>query len=266
VQRDRRINRRQQGDLGEASAVEWLLSKNAVVLVPFGHSPDYDLAAQVGDQLLRVQVKTSTQVSMGPDGHRRSSVALATSGGNRSWDGTRKLIDPTRFDYLYVHTGGGRRWFIPAAALDGHSSIVLGGPKYCEYEIEPGRPITELVYGDTPSIESTARPGGVSKRSTDGDCKSSGSAFAGSNPASPISTARPVEPTKYERKLGQSGQAVINQKRRITIPQRAFFEAGLENGGRVRVRADGPGRVVLEQIGLPVWARSDDSGAKRPCR
>jgi hypothetical protein len=49
---------------------------------------------------------------------------------------------------------------------------------------------------------------------------------------------------------------VINQKRRITIPQRAFFESGFENGRRVRVRSDGPGRIVLEQIELPEWARS----------
>jgi hypothetical protein len=65
-----------------------------------------------------------------------------------------------------------------------------------------------------------------------------------------------VKPTSYERKLGQSGQAVINQKRRITIPQKPFFESGFQNGARVRVRSDGPGRVVIEQIELPDWAKS----------
>jgi hypothetical protein len=65
-----------------------------------------------------------------------------------------------------------------------------------------------------------------------------------------------VKPTRYERKLGQNGQAVINQKRRVTIPQLAFFEAGFENGGRVRVSSDGPGRIVLEQIELPAWVQS----------
>jgi hypothetical protein len=60
---------------------------------------------------------------------------------------------------------------------------------------------------------------------------------------------------------------VINQKRRITIPQRPFFEAGFENGGRVRVRSDGPGRIVLEQIELPDWARSAKAGsAKKAAR
>jgi hypothetical protein len=54
---------------------------------------------------------------------------------------------------------------------------------------------------------------------------------------------------------------VINQKRRITIPQRPFFEAGLENGSTVRVRSDGPGRVVLEQVELPAWARPDEAAS-----
>jgi bifunctional DNA-binding transcriptional regulator/antitoxin component of YhaV-PrlF toxin-antitoxin module len=41
---------------------------------------------------------------------------------------------------------------------------------------------------------------------------------------------------------------VIWGKRRITIPMRAFEDAGLELGERLRVRADGPGRIVLERI------------------
>src|SRR4051794_2665642 len=86
--------------------------------------------------------------------------------------------------------------------------------------------------------------------------------FAGSTPASPIASPRRVNPTKYERKPGQRGEAVINQKRRITIPQRPFFEAGFANGGKVRARADGPGRIVIEQIELPAWARKP-TGAER---
>ncbi|MGH2924128.1 MAG: hypothetical protein ACRDKH_08895 [Solirubrobacterales bacterium] len=76
-----------------------------------------------------------------------------------------------------------------------------------------------------------------------------------------------MKPTNYERKLGQSGQAVINQKRRITIPQRPFFDAGFQNGSRVRVRSQGPGRILLEQIVLPAWARNgaaDDMSEDEP--
>lgn len=55
---------------------------------------------------------------------------------------------------------------------------------------------------------------------------------------------------------------MINQKRRMTIPQRAFFDAGFENGSRVRVRSDGPGRLVVEQIELPGWARPNEAKPK----
>jgi Holliday junction resolvase-like predicted endonuclease len=59
VRMDRLINRRQQGDLGEASAIEWLTSVGATVSVPLGHSPDYDLIAQLAGRLMRIQVKTT---------------------------------------------------------------------------------------------------------------------------------------------------------------------------------------------------------------
>ncbi len=87
---ERRINRRQQGDLGEASAIEWLTGMGAVVLTPIGHSPDFDLVAYTNGRLLRVQVKTSTQRLTMPTGETRSPVTLATSGGNQSWNGTTK--------------------------------------------------------------------------------------------------------------------------------------------------------------------------------
>src|SRR5215213_4065217 len=111
---DRLINRRQQGDLGEASAIEWLTRQGAVVLLPLGHSPDYDLVADLGGELLRIQAKTSTQRARTPEGHERFPVMIATNGGNQSWSGITKRFDPSRFDFLFVVTGTGRRWFVPA--------------------------------------------------------------------------------------------------------------------------------------------------------
>jgi bifunctional DNA-binding transcriptional regulator/antitoxin component of YhaV-PrlF toxin-antitoxin module len=49
---------------------------------------------------------------------------------------------------------------------------------------------------------------------------------------------------------------VINQKRRVTLPQSALLDAGLRDGDYVAARADGEGRIVLEKIGLPVWAEA----------
>jgi Holliday junction resolvase-like predicted endonuclease len=131
-----RLSPRRQGDLGELSAMEWLGSQGYGVSFPIGHSPDYDLIAEDGDELLRVQVKTSTR-------HRndRWEVMLCTRGGNRSWNGVVKLFSASRCDRLFVLVADGRRWFIPADAIAGGTGVILGGPKYAEFEVGPGRPL-----------------------------------------------------------------------------------------------------------------------------
>ena len=173
----RLINRSRQGDLGEASAVEWLTRRGAVVSSPAGHSPDYDLVADLGEGLLRVQVKTSTQACRTADGNVRFPVMIATTGGNQSWTRRVKRFDPSRFDALFVLVGCGRRWFLPSCHVEAGNVLTLGGRKYSEFEIEATEPIADLVYGAGAAALDCSTRGGVSKRSTDGDCKSSGSAF-----------------------------------------------------------------------------------------
>jgi hypothetical protein len=133
---EQRWTPRNQGDAGELSAIIWFKSKGAAVFMPLGHSPDYDMVADFGQRALRVQVKTSTYFA-----NERYGVTLATRGGNQSWSGLVKVLDPSRCDCLFVHVGDGRRWFIPSSELGGGSGIVLGGPKYADYEIEPGEPL-----------------------------------------------------------------------------------------------------------------------------
>src|SRR6476620_2694743 len=86
--RERAVNRRVQGDLGEFSAMEWLASKGALVWIPLGHSPDVDLMAELNGRLVRIQVKTSTYktetpaaISVGKLPSRR--VVVHTVGRNR---------------------------------------------------------------------------------------------------------------------------------------------------------------------------------------
>ena len=134
------MNPRQQGDLGEQSAVEWLWSQGYPVFVPFGHSPDIDLIALIDDRVVRVQVKTS-----GFYVNDRWSVAVCIRGGNQSWNKIVKRFGQERGDYLFVLVGDGRRWFIPASVVEGTTSIALGGPKYAEFEVERGRPFVTLA-------------------------------------------------------------------------------------------------------------------------
>ena len=133
-------NPRRQGDLGEQSAVEWLWSRGYPIAIPLGHSPDYDLVAEIDGRLVRIQVKTATFARGG-----RFEVALCTTGGNQSWNGLVKRFSSERCDWLFVLVADGRRWFIPARAVAGGNRIKLGGPKYAAYEVEPGRPLTETL-------------------------------------------------------------------------------------------------------------------------
>jgi hypothetical protein len=248
---ERKINRRQQGDLGEASAIEWLTSVGAAVLIPFGHSPDFDLVAEANGRLLRIQVKTSTQSAVTPDGHPRSVVTLATRGGNQSWNGITKRLDPSRVDYLFALTGDGRRWFIPSTVLQARSSIALGGPKYSEFEIEPGRPIHALVYAADPALESDSPSGEYPSGQRTAPVKRQAQPSQVRILPPPFRPRVGFQPSKYDRKPGRSGEAVVNQKRRVTIPRHACIEAGLQDGDRLRVRSNGDGRVLLERIEPP---------------
>jgi PD-(D/E)XK endonuclease len=134
---------RGQGDQGERSAMLWFGQRGAAVFMPVFHSPDFDLIADWGQGLARVQVKTSTCFING-----RWEVTLCTRGGNRSWNGLVKYLDRSRYDYLFVVVRDGRRWFVPASNVGGGAGILLGGPKYAPFEIDAGEPL------GVPSIDS----------------------------------------------------------------------------------------------------------------
>lgn len=252
--RERLINRSRQGDLGEASAIEWLTSKGALVWIPLGHSPDVDLVAEVEGRLLRVQVKTTTQRETTPDGHERWSASVATNGGNQSWTRVAKRFDSRCVDFLFVLVGDGRRWFIPADAVESTVGLKLAGTKYSEFEIEATNPILEAVYG----------PDSTRSRIHGPDRGSAGVGEPGRSVKSvathewvrfppPPSLSAPPRGGKpsHERKLGRAGQAIVRGKRQMTLPAKPYTEAGLSVGDRVRFRADGPGRIILERIVQP---------------
>jgi hypothetical protein len=199
---------------------------------------------------LLVHVKTSTH-RIENDSWR---VEISTRGGNQSWSGVVKYFDSSRCDFLFVHVGDGRRWLIPSQVIDCKSGLTLGGPKYSQFEVEPGRPLTAnsgAVQSDSLGEYRSGQTGRPVK------ALAQPSQVRILPPPSRLPAKSGFRPSKYERKLGRSGQAVINQKRRVTIPQSAFLSAGLQPGDRVRARSDGPGRVILEQLELPAWARSD---------
>jgi len=66
---------------------------------------------------------------------------LCTRGGNQSWNRVVEYFSVSRCDSLFVVVADDRRWFTPADAVGGGSGIPLGGPKYADFEVEPGRPL-----------------------------------------------------------------------------------------------------------------------------
>jgi PD-(D/E)XK endonuclease len=131
------VHPRTQGDLGEASAIEWLTRQGAVVCKPLFHSPHFDLVAEMAGRLVRIEVKTTIRPTPAGNWH----AMICTRGGNQSWSGTTKRFDPQKCDFVFVVTGDGRRWFIPATRIEASTAIVLGCRKYAEFEIEPTGPL-----------------------------------------------------------------------------------------------------------------------------
>jgi PD-(D/E)XK nuclease superfamily protein len=147
---------REQGDIGELSAMCWLASRGAHVAVPVGCSPHWDLMAELDGRVVRVQVKTSRCYV-----RKRWDVTLCTRGGNQSWNGIVKRLDASRYDYLFVLVADGRRWFIPSNRVEGGSGLRLGGPKYAEFEVDRGDPIPgALGSADASTIDSLEPSGG----------------------------------------------------------------------------------------------------------
>lgn len=130
------LSPREQGDIGELAALDFFIREGSRVYLPWGHSPDVDLIAERHGWLVRVQVKTSTVRQE----NGRYLVSLATRGGNQSWNKIVKRFSCQRCDALFAALSDGRRWLIPADHVEGGTAVVLGGPKYAEWEVEPWRP------------------------------------------------------------------------------------------------------------------------------
>jgi Holliday junction resolvase-like predicted endonuclease len=224
--------------MGELSAMEWLASRGARIYLPLGHSPDVDLIAELNGRLLRVEVKTSTSRR----NHGGWEVVIATRGGNQSWSGLVKHFEASRCEYLFVHVGDGRRWFIPTGALDGRTGITLGGPKYSEFEIEAGRPL-----GPHASLESLIHPGERRSGRAGPDCKFGAKVLRG------FESLLPHHPdvrggTDPSSGVRLSSPTRVSANHQVTIPSTPFGEAGLRVGDRLRVEALDDGVVVLTRI------------------
>ena len=128
------LTTRRQGDLGEVSALDWLMRLGVFTWIGAGicRAP---LRGRSWANA-RQERKTCASRRRGPNGGGSYQVQLATRGGNQSWGGTSKLFDTSRCDYVFVAVGDGRRLFIPAVQIVAKHGIVVGGAAWRHFEVE----------------------------------------------------------------------------------------------------------------------------------
>jgi hypothetical protein len=117
----KRPNPKKQGELGVAAAVNWFVQNGYVVSIPLVDSQRYDLVVDDGNQLQRVQVKTTTHKNR----HLRYVVELRTMGGNRSGQ-TIKFFNPEEVELLFVLADDHSTYLVPSKDLRNKSTISLG--------------------------------------------------------------------------------------------------------------------------------------------
>ncbi len=190
--RERLINRRQQGDLGEASAIEWLTRRGATVCAPLGHSPDYDLIAELDGRLFRVQVKTTTFQITTPNGHQRWCASVwpptaATRAGPASRSGSAPRRSTCCSSSLATAGGGSSRPLRSRRDADPTRRPQVLGVRDRPRQSDRDRRLRQSA----PPLESETPAGEYPKRSKGGGCKPS---------AQPSQCSNPPPPSPHERR------------------------------------------------------------------
>lgn len=110
------MNTKEQGAIGVGHAIAHYSAKGYAVFVPIADIKRYDLIVDTGTELLRVEVKTTT--------NDRGQVKLLTCGGNQSWNGVSKKLSSDDCDLVFainLNTGAIREF--PSSELHGRSSV-----------------------------------------------------------------------------------------------------------------------------------------------
>ena len=123
------INSKKQGDIGMCYAMAYYSKLGWTISIPITDSQDYDLIVDTGDELLKVQIKTTSQLSK----HDIYVVGLRTNGGNKSGN-ISKLFDSNNCDLLFVMTEIGEFYSIPRTEIMSTTTINLG-EKYLQYKV-----------------------------------------------------------------------------------------------------------------------------------
>lgn len=131
------MDKRKQGDIGVAEAIRYYTRLGYEVFHPLTEATRVDLVALRGDEILRIQCKTSTYRK---DGGRSYTVALVTSGGNKSWSGEVGRISAEEVDVVFVWCDNDSIWVVPSNIVEGKTAFTAGY-KNREYLVSGPEPI-----------------------------------------------------------------------------------------------------------------------------
>lgn len=119
-------NYNKQGDLGVGKAITHFASKGCTISIPLTDSQEYDLVVDDGNNIQRVQVKTTKYKRNG-----NYVVNLKTAlRGNKF-----KRFSNVHCDLLYILTEENDEYIIPAKDLIVTTSLSLG-KQYEKYKLE----------------------------------------------------------------------------------------------------------------------------------
>lgn len=123
--------RTDQGNVGLGCAIAYFLSKGYTVSNPLTENQKYDLIVENGDNLSRVQIKTSGFI---PKGNPNFEVRLSTGGG---FSKKRKIykFDKTKVEYLFVLLSNGHLYLIPSKDIHNKHSLTINPKKYKKYRV-----------------------------------------------------------------------------------------------------------------------------------
>lgn len=111
-----------QGNIGLSYAIAYYSKLGYIISIPLTDTQDYDIIADTGEALLKIQVKTTTCKSV----HNIYQLNLKVSGGNRSGEGKDKTFDQNNCDLVFAMTNDFEFYSIPRKEITSKNSISLG--------------------------------------------------------------------------------------------------------------------------------------------
>jgi hypothetical protein len=117
-------NSKMQGNAGLGAAIAHFTECGCTISIPLNDSQDYDLIIDSAGFLNKIQVKTTTFKN------GETYVALLCSCNLKG----KTAFDNTKVNFVFILTGDGSKYLIPATAIKAKNTISLGA-KYKKFKL-----------------------------------------------------------------------------------------------------------------------------------